>query len=324
MKITLQAEHKQVEAKHLPEKFISSSSHDLRSPLNPIIGFSKLLLKGMDGPLTDLQRGDVEIIYDAGNKLHQMLLNVIFISKIEAELMYLQCHKIDVGRMIDNLVTELNKLESGEDKLKDWKIHSIKKLMQGNEIEIKKEISPDLPIAWADYPNLKIILYELIVNTMGFTKKGAVTLAARPDKDGAIEISISATGSVLPEGYCQELEEMQKYGSPFAAGAESLGLAVSWSMVRKHKGKMEIESEANVGTRVTFTLPIEGNKPFFEIKEENKDTELFCVYRKSANDHDGRCDGEFSTQQAAVEFKEKVERDVEAVLYPAEDEAKLL
>ena len=278
----------------------------------------------MDGPLTDLQRGDVEIIYEAGNKLHQMLLNVIYISKIEAELMHLQCKKIDVGRMIDNLVAELNKMESVEDKLKDWKIHSLKKLMQGNEIEIRKEMSPDLPIIWADYPNLKLILYELIVSAIGFTKKGTVTLAAHSDKDGNLAVSIADTGSGLPDAYFKELEEMQLCGSPFAAGAECLGVAVSWSMVRKHKGTMEIESEANVGTRVTFTLPIEGNRPFLEIKKENHGNELFCVYRKSANDHDGRCDGEFSTRQAAVEYKEKAERDVETVLYPNEDDAKLL
>jgi len=248
MKITLQDTDGQIAGKHLPEKFISSSSHDLRSPLNPIIGFSKVLLKGMDGPLTELQRGDVEIIYDAGNKLHQMLLNVIYISKIEAGLMYLQCNKIDVGRMIDKLVAELNKVYAAEDILKDWKIHSIKKLMQGKVIEIRKEISPDLPIPWADYPNLKLILYELIVNMIGFMNKGTLTLAAHPDQDGNIEISILGSGSRLPDHYFKELEEMQMCGSPFAAGAEYLGLAVSWSMVRKHKGKMEIESEPNGGT----------------------------------------------------------------------------
>ncbi len=325
MKITLQDTHNQTEVKHLPEKFISSSSHDLRSPLNPILGFSKVMLKGMDGPLTELQRGDLEIIYDAGNKLHQMLLNVIYISKLEAGLMHLQCNKIDVGRMIEKLVAELNKTESAEDKLKDWKIHSIKKLIQGKEIEIKKEISPELPIPWADYPNLKIILYELISNAIGFTNKGTLTFTAYPDQDGNIEISISDTGSCLPDSYFKELEEMQTVGSPFAAGIECLGLAVSWSMIRKHKGKMEIESEANVGTKITFTLPIEGNKPSFEIVTENDGgSETFCVYRKSANNQEGRCEGKFSTQREAAECKEKMEKEIEAAVYPNDDETKLL
>jgi signal transduction histidine kinase len=324
MKITLQDNNNQTEVKHLPEKFISSSSHDLRSPLNPIIGFSKLLLKGMDGPLTDLQRGDVEIIYEAGNKLHQMLLNVIYISKLEAELMHLQCKKINVGRMIDKLVVELNKIESVEEKLKDWKIHSIKKLMQEKEIEIRKDISPDLPIIWADYPNLKLILYELIVNAIGFTKKGIVTLAVHSDGEDNIEISISDTGSGLPDPYFKELEEMQRHGSPFAAGAECLGVAVSWSMIRKHKGMMEIESEANAGTRIAFTLPVEGNRPVFEIKEENHGNEPFCVYRKSANDQDGKCEQQLPTRLEAVEWKEKMEKEIEAVVYPTDDESTLL
>lgn len=325
MKITLQDTHSQVEEKQLPEKFISASSHDLRSPLNPIIGFSKVLLKGMDGPLTDLQKGDVEIIYEAGNKLHQMLLNVIYISKIEAGLMYLQCNKIDVGRMIDKLVAELNKAEAADDILKDWKIHSIKKLMQGKEIEIKKEISPDLPITWADYSNLKLIFYELLVNMIGFIPKGTLTLAARPGKDGNIEISLLGTGSRLPDHYFEGLEEMQTSGSPFAVGAEHLGVAVSWSMVRKHKGSMEIESEPNLGTKITFTLPIEGNRPFFEAVKENDDSsETFCVYRKSANNNESRSEGKFSTWQEAAECKEKMEKEVEALVYPAEEETKLL
>jgi signal transduction histidine kinase len=321
MKITLQDAHDQIEVEHLPEKFISSSSHDLRSPLNPIIGFSKVMLKGMDGPLTELQKGDVEIIYEAGNKLHQMLLNVIYISKIEAGLMYLQCNKIDVGRMIDKLVAELNKTEAADDILKDWKIHSIKKLMQGKEIEIKKETSPDLPIIWADYTDLKLILYELIINTIGFINKGTLTLAVHPGKDGNIAISILGTGSCPPELYFKGLEEMQMVGSPFAAGAEHLGLAVSWSMVRKHKGTMEIESEP----KITFTLPIEGNRPCFETVRENDDSnETFCVYRKSVNNNESRSEGKFSTWQEAVECKEKMEKEVEAVVYPAEEETKLL
>jgi signal transduction histidine kinase len=279
----------------------------------------------MDGPLTDLQKGDVEIIYEAGNKLHQMLLNVIYISKIEAGLMYLQCNQIDVGRMIDKLVAELNKPEAADDILKDWKIHSIKKLMQGKEIEIKKEISSDLPLTWADYPNLKLILYELLVNMISFIAKGTLTLAAHPGKEGNIEISILGTGSRLPDHYLEGLEEMQLCGSPFAVGAEHLGVAVSWSMVRKHKGIMEIESESNVGTKITFTLPIQENRPSFEVIRENDDSkESFCVYRKSANNNESRNEGKFSTWQEAIECKEKMEKEVEAIVYPAEEETKLL
>jgi K+-sensing histidine kinase KdpD len=228
--------------------------------------------------------------------------------------------------MLEKLVTELNKVEAAEDKLKNWKIHSIKKLMQEKEIELKKEISSDLPIIWADYLNLKLILYELIVNAIGFTKKGTVTLAAHPGQDGTLEISISDTGSGLPDAYFKELEEMQRYGSPFAAGAECLGVAVSWSIIRKHKGKMEIESEANAGTRIAFMLPVEGNRPVFEIKEENNGNERFCVYRKSASDPDGRCEEDFSTRLEAVESREKMEKESEVVVYPndEEDETKLL
>lgn len=63
---------------------LASIAHDLRSPLNAVIGFSKLLLKGIDGPLSDMQSSDVEAIHTNGNTMLQMVDGLIDLGKIEA------------------------------------------------------------------------------------------------------------------------------------------------------------------------------------------------------------------------------------------------
>ena len=77
------------EADRLKSQFLANMSHELRTPLNSIIGFSRVILKGIDGPVTELQQQDLSAIYNSGQHLLGLINDVLDLSKIEAGKMEL-------------------------------------------------------------------------------------------------------------------------------------------------------------------------------------------------------------------------------------------
>ena len=80
----------------LKSQFLANMSHELRTPLNSIIGFSRVIMKGIDGPVTDLQQQDLSAIYNAGQHLLNMINDILDISKIEAGKMELAFDDVEL------------------------------------------------------------------------------------------------------------------------------------------------------------------------------------------------------------------------------------
>ena len=106
---------------------LASFAHDLRSPLNAVIGFSRIMLKGIDGPLNDLQSQDLETIHESGQHLLGLINNILDMSKIEAGKMELQMDYTDLEEIVDAAVT------TGHG------------LVQDKPIEFVKVVDPGLP-----------------------------------------------------------------------------------------------------------------------------------------------------------------------------------
>jgi len=80
----------------LKTQFLANMSHELRTPLNSIIGFSRVLLRGIDGPLTDMQQTDLTSIYNSGQHLLGLINNILDSSKIEAGKMELAIEPVNL------------------------------------------------------------------------------------------------------------------------------------------------------------------------------------------------------------------------------------
>src|SRR5690606_24840951 len=89
----------------LKSQFLANMSHELRTPLNSIIGFSRVILKGIDGPLTDLQEQDLTTIYNSGQHLLGLINNILDLSKIEAGKMEIQPEYMDAEETIDTVIS---------------------------------------------------------------------------------------------------------------------------------------------------------------------------------------------------------------------------
>ncbi len=223
-------------------RFLANMSHELRTPLNSIIGFSRVILKGIDGPLTDLQKTDLEAIHTNGQHLLAMINEILDMSKIEAGRMELVMERVDLQALIESVIAASTAL------------------IQGRPIELHHEIEDDLPTIWADRTRIRQVITNLMSNAAKFTRQGSITFRAWSDEE-RVFVSVQDTGEGIPQDKVPLVFEpfRQVDGSPTRrAEGTGLGLPISSQFVEMHGGRIWLESEYGVGTTFTFCLPIEG------------------------------------------------------------------
>jgi signal transduction histidine kinase len=222
-------------------RFLANMSHELRTPLTNIIGFARLMLKGIDGPLTEQQRHDLEIIYHNGEHLLGLINDLLDISQIEAGLMELEFREVDLGDLIRSVMATASAL------------------LRGKPVVMRGIIAPDLPRVRADPARIRQVLLRVLANAAKLTDQGTITVRAWAG-DGEVRISVSDTGVGIAPKYLERIFERFEQGvtengrRPDGAG---LGLALSKEFVELHGGRIWVESEVGKGSTFTFTLPLQ-------------------------------------------------------------------
>ncbi len=237
------------EVDKLKTQFLANMSHELRTPLNSIIGFSRVILKGIDGPLTELQKTDLAAIYNSGQHLLGLINDILDLSKIEAGKMELNFEEVDLKPIIKGVMS------------------SAVGLVKDKSVELEQHVSEDLPIIWADSTRLRQILLNLISNAAKFTEEGKITLSTDYD-DEWVTISVADTGIGIPQEKMGSIFEefTQVDGSTTRrVGGTGLGLPISYRFVELHGGDITVESREGMGSVFTVTLPIH---PQSERKEQ--------------------------------------------------------
>ena len=91
------------EVDQLKSQFLANMSHELRTPLNSIIGFSRVILKGIDGPVTDMQQQDLTAIYNSGQHLLGLINDILDLARIEAGKMELNFEEVHLSEMVHSV-----------------------------------------------------------------------------------------------------------------------------------------------------------------------------------------------------------------------------
>jgi len=230
------------EVDRLKSQFLANMSHELRTPLNSIIGFSRVILKGIDGPITDQQRQDLEAIFNSGQHLLGLINDILDISKIEAGKMELSFEPTDLGEIIRGVMS------------------TAIALVKDKPVELQQSVPADLPTIIADSRRVRQVLLNLVSNAAKFTDRGFIRVEARVEGDFVV-ISVSDTGIGIPPEKLPHIFEAftQVDASPSRKyGGTGLGLTISKSFVELHGGRIWVESEVGKGSTFTFTLPIQG------------------------------------------------------------------
>jgi signal transduction histidine kinase len=244
--LSLEAVEEMRKADQLKSQFLANMSHELRTPLNSIIGFSRVILKGIDGPISETQEQDLLAIHGSGQHLLSLINDILDLSKIEAGKMELSL--VDQVQVAD-LVHSILSTASG--------------LVKDKPIEIICEIAPKLPPVKADPLKIRQVLLNLISNAAKFTDEGSITIKAEKitgkSGDAYIQVSVSDTGQGISS------EDQKKLFLPFSqvdasptrkTGGSGLGLSICRHLIEMHHGQIGVHSQVGLGSTFYFTLPI--------------------------------------------------------------------
>lgn len=231
------------EVDQLKSQFLANMSHELRTPLNSIIGFSRVILKGIDGPLTELQEQDLTAIYNSGTHLLGLINDVLDHSKIESGKLDLTFEETNLPDIIKGVMST-----------------SVALFKDKPRIKVGHHIAPNMPTIIADDTRVRQVLLNLMSNAAKFTIQGEVHLSATYDEHYVI-IQVRDTGiGIPPEKYSVVFQEFEQADTSTtrAYGGTGLGMAISKYFIDMHRGNIWLESEENVGTTFTVRLLIKG------------------------------------------------------------------
>jgi len=251
----VQTAERLAEVDRLKSQFLANMSHELRTPLNSIIGFSRVILKGIDGPLTDLQRQDLEAIFNSGQHLLGLINDILDISKIEAGKMDLAFEPVDMADVVRGVMS------------------TAIALVKDKPVELQQSVPPDLPPVIADGRRIRQVLLNLVSNAAKFTNEGFIRVEVAASDD-VMTVSVVDSGIGIPADKLPTIFEAftQADASPSRKyGGTGLGLTISKSFIGLHDGEIWVESEPGVGSTFHFTLPIRGPRSLRQEGEPPED-----------------------------------------------------
>jgi signal transduction histidine kinase/CheY-like chemotaxis protein len=238
------AQYEAEEARALKARFAATISHELRSPLNLILGFSRLLALSPESypeALPTCFRDDVYTIYRSCQHLLALVDDILDLSQVEAQSLPLVKDRIDLAEDVIMRVMQI-----------------VEPLALRKGLTLRADIAPRLPWVVADAVRLRQAMLNLCMNAIRFTNKGAIAVNAT-QSEGYIQVSIRDSGPGIPQENLPHLfREFSQVRSQDPAGVagSGLGLAISKHLVELHGGEVWVVSEPGRGSTFSFSVPL--------------------------------------------------------------------
>jgi PAS domain S-box-containing protein len=229
------------EAGRAKAAFLAAMSHELKTPLNAVIGFSDIMRQQLFGPIVDDRyRGYVVDIHENGRKLLARINDILDLSRIEGRLLDLEDDAVNVQEAVTAACGAIFEAKPDSPSL-------------------LIDIPADLPLLTVDPRRFHQIFTHLLSNAVKFTPPdGRVAVRASLAEDGAFMLTISDTGiGMEPDRIAHALEPFRQLDSRLARRFEGagLGLPLANALVQAHDGTLSIVSAPGAGTTVTVLFP---------------------------------------------------------------------
>ncbi len=217
--------------------FLATLSHELRTPLNSILGFSRLLADGVAGPLSDEQARQIGFVCTSAEHLHALVDDVLDLSRIESGKM--EVHLADV-----TLLEIMSSLDG-----------TVGSLASAKGLAWRPGPTPDAAM-WTDARKVLQILLNLLGNAVKYTEAGTVSLTVTAGPD-VVTFDVSDTGPGIAEEQRERVFEDFVRAESEMSGAEGsgLGLAIAARLARLLGGSLELVSTSSEGSTFRLTLP---------------------------------------------------------------------
>jgi signal transduction histidine kinase len=227
-------------ASEIKSRFLASVSHEFRTPLNGIIGFSELLYDAKAGPVTVDQKDYLADILSCSRHLLTLINQVLDLTKIESGKMDFQYETVD----LEALAREVRE--------------GVKTLAEGKNITVRIESSRDLGPVRADAARLRQVLFNYLSNALKFTPEGGLVWVRIRREDAVFyRIAVEDNGiGIRPEDLGRLFTEFgQLGGANQTRPGTGLGLAITRQIVEKQGGRVGVESTPGAGSRFWAVLP---------------------------------------------------------------------
>jgi signal transduction histidine kinase len=235
----------------LRTQFLASMSHDLRSPLNSIVGFATLIESGAEGPVTPEQRESIQMITRSARDLLRLISNILDSARLEAGRLRLRRTFTPSAEILAQAVSEG------------------KRLIGDRPLTIETEVTAALPVVYVDQDRIVQALVGLFSHAIDAMREGTIRLAARiasgPPGPAAAHLRIDVTDSgqgIRDTDQATLFEAFRELQEPSGRriGGLGLGLSVARELVRAHGGDIWFETEPGRGTTFSVAIPLDNAK----------------------------------------------------------------
>jgi signal transduction histidine kinase len=245
--------------------FLASVSHELRTPLTSVVGFTKLVRKRFEEVVTPALAGlpdggvaadpkleravrqigdNLGIMALEGERLTEMINDVLDLQKIEAGRMEFRREPVDLLAVVDQSIAATSAL------------------FATTGLELQREAPAEVPVVIGDHHRLIQVVINLLSNAVKFTAAGSVLVRIAVVGDDVV-VAVRDTGSgIAPADHARVFEAFAQAGDPLTdkPRGTGLGLPISREIVEEHGGRLWLESEVGAGSTFSFALPIAGGR----------------------------------------------------------------
>jgi PAS domain S-box-containing protein len=225
----------------LKTEFLNMTSHELKTPLASILGYSELLAEGVLGEVHPNQEKALDGIVRNAQQLRKLVDELLETSRIESGTLKLVIEPVVMKDMLGDI------MESME-------AHAAE-----NKVKLALDAPTKLPVLYCDVQRITQVLYNLIDNAIKFSPEdGTITIVAKPDKSEVL-LGVQDQGVGIPPDEVDKVFERFYQVDMFdnrQKGGLGLGLAISKGIVEAHEGRIWVTSQIGKGSTFWFTLPL--------------------------------------------------------------------
>jgi signal transduction histidine kinase len=224
------------------EQFLAVMSHEMRTPLNAILGYVDLMEMGIGGSMPEQHRTNLERIRMGGRHLLDLINDVLDLARTDADKLEIDLRPVDLSAVLDEISALLERQA------------------QAKRLELVVEpCGPEIPYVQADLRRVRQILTNLIGNAVKFTDRGSIRVRCRLDGVDHVAVDVEDTGIGVPDELLDLIftEFYQARGElTREKGGSGLGLAISQRLAQLMDGSISVASRETGGSVFTLRLPI--------------------------------------------------------------------
>ena len=264
------------ENEKLKDDFINIAAHELRTPIQPILGLSDLINRTLQNNTSEIDRSelkdDIKVIYRNAKKLQKLTNDILDVSRIDSHKLNLDISNFDFVDLIENTIQDVTiNAEKKEENISiDCNFDNETKLNDVLEQSILVE---------GDKARISQVLLNLLNNATKFTKEGKIIITVLMKKDRKeVVVSVSDKGNGIDSEVMNHLFE--KFISKSDSGT-GLGLYISKNIVEAHGGKIWASNNLDgIGSTFSFSIPVELKPvPESEFHPPNSETHPAGTYQ---------------------------------------------